>query len=471
MRLSSSLLIILVFSQLLIFTFLLSVFNLINISLDSYGIILFIVFIECLILAFLDKKDSIYKLFLFMMFLFNLALPFFVIFGLYSYPLGNRIMLTDGIMTPVSDKTLSITYLVLIAMLMGSSVGWLIGKYQFDNNLKHSTQTTIYGARFNRIIKYLFFILTAMVMYRNLTLLYFSSVYDFIEVMHVRSVNLGIPWIFTIADIFFKMSGFAMLYLSKNHKEYIKYALIFMAPFIIQAFTGARGETIAMIIVVTFIYSHFYKQFNMVKIFSYGIVLFFSAIVIDALRFSREISSLLENISVFDLFFNVVASTSGSVGVIAYTIELQEEFFNRIPFLFGYIQGIFSFSPNYTVEGIQNKNYLAQHLTYIMEPDKLLNGSTIGTAMGAEFYEFVGGSIGGIFILSGILLYFTKYFMSRINRNIVMFYIGALYLEALLLAPRGSIMKIFSKESLVSILVLIFLVSLSNKYFKFLKES
>ena len=72
-----------------------------------------------------------------------------------------------------------------------------------------------------------------------------------------------------------------------------------MAPFIIQAFTGARGETIAMIIVVTFIYSHFYKQFNMVKIFSYGIVLFFSAIVIDALRFSREISSLLENISVF----------------------------------------------------------------------------------------------------------------------------------------------------------------------------
>ena len=207
MRLSSSLLIILVFSQLLIFTFLLSVFNLINISLDSYGIILFIVFIECLILAFLDKKDSIYKLFLFMMFLFNLALPFFVIFGLYSYPLGNRIMLTDGIMTPVSDKTLSITYLVLIAMLMGSSVGWLIGKYQFDNNLKHSTQTTIYGARFNRIIKYLFFILTAMVMYRNLTLLYFSSVYDFIEVMHVRSVNLGIPWIFTIADIFLKCLG------------------------------------------------------------------------------------------------------------------------------------------------------------------------------------------------------------------------------------------------------------------------
>ena len=202
-----------------------------------------------------------------MMFLFNLFYLFFVIFGLYSYPLGNRIMLTDGIMTLVSDKTLSITYLVLIAMLMGSSVGWLIGKYQFDNNLKHSTQTTIYGARFNRIIKYLFFILTAMVMYRNLTLLYFSSVYDFIEVMHVRSVNLGIPWIFTIADIFFKMSGFAMLYLSKNHKEYIKYALIFMAPFIIQAFTGARGETIAMIIVVTFIYSHFYKQFNMVKIF------------------------------------------------------------------------------------------------------------------------------------------------------------------------------------------------------------
>ena len=83
-----------------------------------------------------------------------------------------------------------------------------------------------------------------------------------------------------------------------------------------------------------------------------------------------------------------IISNSSSIGVIAYTIELKDQFFNKVPFLFGYVQGIFSFAPNYTLEGIQNKNYLAQHLTYLLNSDKLYRGSTIGTSLGAEFYEF-----------------------------------------------------------------------------------
>ena len=466
---SSRIILPLIFFQLALFISLLGLFWLTDSSLDLYGNILFLVFLECSFLAFIDTKDNIYKIFLFMMFLFNIALPIFVLFDLYSYPVGNRIMLTDGVTTVVSEKTLAETYQVLITMLMGTSVGWLMGKYNFDKRNNHSTyrrSTAIYSPRFVTNFKFLFYLLTMMVVYRNSALVYYASVYDFIEVMHVRSVDLGAPWFFNFADVLHKVFGFVLLYQSKNREEFIKYATIFMIPFVIQALTGARGETIAMLIVILFIYSHFYSQLRFTKAIFYGVMLFSASILIDALRFSREIGDVLNNISVVDLVVLAITSTSGSIGVIAYTVELKDEFFNSVPFLFGYIQGIFSFSPNYTYEGIVNKNYLAQHITYIIEPTKLFNGSTIGTAMGAEFYEFSNGSMSIIFILSMLLIYLSKFFISRLNSNIIMFYIGAIYIEALILSPRGSIMKVFSKESIISMAILIIMIYFVKSYKK-----
>jgi len=69
-----------------------------------------------------------------------------------------------------------------------------------------------------------------------------------------------------------------------------------------------------------------------------------------------------------------------------------------------------------------------------------------------------------IFILSILLLYIGKFLISRMNMNIIMFYIGAIYIEALILSPRGSIMKIFSKESIISMLVLVSIVFLVKSY-------
>ena len=43
-----------------------------------------------------------------------------------------------------------------------------------------------------------------------------------------------------------------------------------------------------------------------------------------------------------------------------------------------------------------------------------------------------------------------------------MFYFGALFLENLWLSPRGSIMKIFSKESILSVIVLLLIILLSK---------
>jgi hypothetical protein len=461
--LNKSLIIFLILFQLTIFVSLMPVFFLTDFSSDIYRNILVLVFLECVALSCLDKGFNIYQIFLFMMFLFNIAIPIFSLFDLYSYPLGNRIMISDGIKTVVSAKTLTETYQVLISMIVGSSVGWLIGILNFDKKNKKSEfslTTIIHNSKSRNIIKYIFFILLALVVYRNFLFVYYSGIYGYIGVIHLQSTELETSRVLILADILFKVSGYAMLFQSRNHKEYIKYATLFMIPFFIQAGTGARGETIAIVITVIFIYSHFFNQLKFKKLISIGIILFMLSIVIGAVRFGGGVGSVLTDVSIFNLILYAIISTSGSIGVIAYTIELKDQFFNSIPFLFGYIQGIFSLAPNYTYEGIQNKNYLAQHLVYITEPDKLYNGSTIGTAMGAEFYEFADGSMVIIFILTAMVLYFAKYFINRLNKNIIMFYLGALYIETLLLSPRGSIMKIFNKESVISMAILIFIALL-----------
>ena len=188
-----------------------------------------------------------------------------------------------------------------------------------------------------------------------------------------------------------------------------------------------------------------------------GILLFILANAIGAYRYSRVIGNLLLDKSIFKFFIFNIASTASSMGVIAYTIELKDQFFNKIPFLLGYIQAIFSFAPNYTYEGIQKKNYLAQHLTYLLDPHRLYKGSTLGTAMGAEFYEISNGHMIVIFILSIVLLFCACYFIKKLFKNQFMFYVGAMYIQILCLSPRGSIMKIFNKESIIIIVILLFI--------------
>lgn len=428
------------------------------------------VFLECIFLSFLGKPFNVYQIFLLMMFLFSIALPIFVMFGLFSYPPGNRMLFGDGMKTIISNKALGETYIVLISMLLGTSVGWFIGMLKWNMNIKRSNFLIVNKIKYSRNIKTLFFILMVLVIYKNINLVYYSLIYGYVEVMHLHSIELNTSYVLIIADILFKMSGYSLLFLSRNSKQYIKYSIFFMIPYIIQLLAGARGETIAVLLTILFIYSQIFNQLRFKKLIPAAFVILFSSTVFGMYRFTKEIGNLLVDVPISKILTLGVISNSSSIGVIAYTIELKDQFFNKVPFLFGYIQGIFSFVPNYTFEGIQNKNYLAQHLTYLLNSDKLFRGSTIGTSLGAEFYEFSNGNMFFIFVLSILLLYFTCYFISRLNKNVFMFYLGALYLEILWLSPRGSIMKIFSKESLFSIIILFLVVFLSRSRKKHIKS-
>lgn len=460
--------ILLVYLQFFIFLFLLPIFWL-ECSSERYQVILVLVFLECILVSLVDNVFNIYQIFLFMMFLFSVALPVFELFGWYSYPSRNMIMYSDGVKIIVSDKTLAETYKVLITMLLGTSVGWLKGILKFNlynKKCEYLSSNAITTVKHRNLFKYLFFILLPLTITHNSIRVYYSTIFGYKEVMHLHSVSGNIPYVLSFAEMVYPLAGFSMLFQSRNKKEYIRYAVLFMIPYFIQMFTGARGKTITIFVTVMFIYSYYFEQIKFKKIIPGGIFVFILGNAIGMYRYSRNISNLFLKGSIFKSIVSSIASYASSMGVIAYTIELKDQFFNKVPFLFGYIQAIFSFAPNYTYEGIQKKNYLAQHLTYLVDPAKLYSGSTIGTSMGAEFYEFSHGYMIVIFILSIILLYCACYFIKKLFKNQFMFYVGAMYIEILCLSPRGSIMKIFNKESIFCMTILIFLDLLprSQKY-------
>jgi hypothetical protein len=286
-------------------------------------------------------------------------------------------------------------------------------------------------------------------MYWSINLVIQTRIHGYVEVMHLHSSS---SFIFNIADALYKVTGVLLLFTSTNKRQFIKYACIFLLPYLVQFFTGARGETVAVIFTLIFIYTIIYSSISMRKILFYGALLFFAVVVVGILRFSDDLASDLSGISSFDMIVNPIISSSKSLGVVAYTIELKDYFFNKVPFIFGYIDSIFSFEKNYTTEGVIEKSYLAQHVTYLTNPEKLFRGSTIGSSFVAEVFEFSGGNSIAILVFSSLSLFFARIIPFLMVKNIYLFYLGFVFLEAFVLSPRGSIMKFFNKEFIVSII-------------------
>ena len=456
--LNNSKLILVIYLQSLLFIALFLVF-LMELSKDVYQIILVFIFFECVLLSFVSSFFNIYQLFLFVMLLFNVVQPLFEFLGWYSFPENNTIM--PGITEPIEDKTLAETYKVLITMLIGTSIGWLMSMLKLK---KHDKRAHYLSQKFvsrNRYIyKYLFFLLLLLTISHNILLLLQSFDIGYVQTIHLQSKIENIPLILRASEVLYPLLGCIMLFMSKNNKSYRWYAFLFLAPYAILAFTGLRGEFVAIFLTIIFIYRHKYGISNISGIILIGIFLFLLMTIIGIYRFSsiEGVFEVVSNTDFFSLFTNMLVFNGVSIAVISYTIQLQYDFFNNIPFIFGYFFAIFSFAPNYTYVGVQEKNYLAQHITYLLNPEKLYGGSTIGTAMGAEFYELSSGNFLIIFLLSALLLYVAGYLINNLYKNKFMFYIGFLYVQALILSPRGSVMKLFNKETIVVMAIYLIVV-------------
>lgn len=434
-----------------------------NFSLKCNQIILIMVFIECIFISTRDRFFNIFQLFLLMMFLFNLSIPFFNLVGLYEYPVSNAFMINDGIKEPILDSTLSKTYSILTTILLGTSIGWLLTKESASDRheLVLYDRDELMREAFShwKILNYLFIILVPFECLYQLILVRFSMESGYVSTMHLHSYVGKVSVLFIVLDYVYPFIGVLALYNCQTLTKFRRTMLLYLLPFFVQVFTGLRGNFVSLMLTLLFIYSWKYKQIEVKKAGVIMIGLFFITFFIGTVRFSHSASDLTEALSLGPIrsFIKEICSSGASIVVPAYTIQLADSFSNKVPFFFGYIFAIFSFASNYTIDGILEKSYLAQHITYLLRPDRLLGGSTIGTAIAAEFYEFTKGNLFLIFVLSILLLGIGNGFIKKMYKNPLWFYFGVIYIQNLLLSPRGSVMKIFNKLSCAYILIYIML--------------
>ena len=442
------------FSSALQFILLLGLYFLELKNLSSKGFLIYLAFCfaQAFFLSLFSKGRFLFQLFLASSFAFNLALPFLNLLNLYEYPIGNLILRGDGITLALSDASLVFAYKASTAAILGCTAGWFLdGRSHAAGGGVHPTAMISRRPLFGlyRQVDVVFWVIFTLAVSNALVLAYHALDYGYVSVMHARNTSSGVPFITVVGDLFYKLIAVSYLWSSTSDREFKQRAILVLVPFFFQAIAGARGEFVIAVLTLAVIYHYNYKAIRYGKIIVGGSLLFLVAALWGTFRFSRDISDFQSISKLVEVLLFHFLGNSASIGVVAYTYQLQGEFFNSVPFLFGYIDGAFSFAKNYTLEGIEQKSYLAQHLTYLLNSDKLFRGSTIGTAYVAEVAELARFNFSAIFFCSGFFIYIARFLLLRFRRSLFLYVLFFHYVEVMLLAPRGSFMKLFSKETLI----------------------
>ena len=429
----------------------------IELDLESTQLVLLISFAECVFISCIfGRFFNIYQIFLLMVLFFSLSIPLFNILGLYEYPIDYMFMYNQSIRVPIDEDVVIHAYKIYTVFLLGTSLGWLIYDRDFEKANTLPALSLKYW-RDKKILMQLFLIILPLEIIFAFLLVLFSIKNGYISTIHLRTNWNEIGKFLAIVDYIYPLIGYMTLFRCRDKIQYIKTSILFVLPYLITIFAGQRGPALSIVLSLIFIYSYYFKQISH-RTAMVVFMIFMSLIIgIGIFRWSWNMQDFA---SVFSINFarsvcDAFIGNSLSICVLPYTMQLIDSFTNKVPFIFGYPAAIFSFASNYTVEGILSKSYLAQHVTFLLNPSKLLRGSTIGTSMIAEFYEFSYGNIYIILFMSIILLFITMWFLHNLYKHELIFIIGIMYIQQFFLSPRGSVFKIFNKLTLMYILILI----------------
>ena len=416
-------------------------------TLEVWSPILVFVFIQALVISIYGGFLNLLQVYLFFVFLFNLVIPFLIMINIYEYPAGNRIMASDGIKMPLSDRVIAETYAAISFSLIGISLGWVVSKISLPTSIKVLKQKK------EGLIDIVFYIFWCLNIINSILMVQRANEIGYIAAIHLREGNSTISQLLLIFTILYNLIGSIFIFKSDTSLNYIKRALLFILPYLILSVSGARGTTIAISFSLIVLYQYWYHVFKVRYFFLLIIFFFITGVFIGASRFDYY---SIDGLDIFldpSLILYSLISTGSSIGVIAYTISLENEFFNKVPFFFGYIEAIFSFASNYTEEGLRNKSYLAQHLMYLLDRESFFNGSTIGSALVAELYELSHGILPIISILSFFIIFIGSILLRKSTQSPLFFYICLTYISVLMISPRDSVMRIIDKEFIFSIII------------------
>lgn len=419
-------------------------------NLVTHQTILIFLFVESVFISFVGKKFNIFQIFLITLFTFIIARIFFDFIGIINFNAFS--FRSYNIIYPINNGINTLK--VLSVFLSGISLGWLF-TLKFSNNnylfikKKNSLNYSIY--------RLFFYFFTFLKVVQVIIIVVEAIRYGYVNVVQLSNVTSNILRYFKYVDILFNAFGLICLFYSRNNKDFKKIAYIYMIPILIFVLTGQRGQAIYTLLLLMWMWNKYYKNIKFRKISLYGIVIIIGSQIIELFRksmsFTNDLFSDLGNI-----FFNFFNGTGTSLGVIQSTIYYEDSFVNKVPFFFGYFIEFFHPVEEYTIASINNGNYLAYHLSYMIIGDGFFYGYTIGTSIIAEFYELVNGNLLLIALLAGILVIIAGILINKMYKNLFIFSISFLYLARFIYSPRDSIGKIFTRSNVYMLLVIIVVV-------------
>ncbi|QNI84121.1 O-antigen polysaccharide polymerase/ Wzy family [Synechococcus sp. PROS-7-1] len=423
---------------------------------ESEGIAFF-TFIFISVVTINTREVSLFRFYLFTILVFLLIQPFANLFGFFEYPPDNAIFALAGIIIPVSDYTLSQSIKLVSLHICFCSIGWWLSyKYSFFppiNLIKSSFLNVNINTNksLNSVISLLLFftVFIGMSIY-SYVMLKGSLNFGYTETFHLGNINM--PRILRVFELLYPISGSFFLYNSRTTRGYILRSTIFILPYLVIAISGQRGPIMVTTVSLIYLFCHQKSYIPAMRLIVAGTSMLLFSSFLAVFRVYRDFGYAINTIS--DDIGNIVLLFAGeigsSLGVISYTMDNIQKFFNSTPFLLGYPAAVFNFEENYTFSALQSKSYLSQHLTYLLDPQKLIRGSTIGSSIVAEtleisdqFYLFGG-------IVSLAITYFILCFVRKAGSSPIFFFISFIITSSYLFSPRGSIFSFVNKEFVIT---------------------
>lgn len=414
-----------------------------NYKLNEYILIITFAYICFLTLRY--KSFSIYQIFLFSYMFFLVGRILLDAFGVYDMRTLNLYQ-----KSMMSDDLANSTIKVLLVFLIGTSYAWLVYNKKKIHMPEESFVRKPYFNKILEVIYYMYIVLFVLKMF-----FFFKAVvqYGYISLFNGVVVDYTPKFLTGVVKICESLF-IVLIFYNRDRKHFVKYALLLAFAGFTKLFTGQRAYGFVLLLFILFMYSTYYRE---IKIFNWKIILIavITPFIIEAVANLRWSGIILSE----NMYFKAFSSQGVSLEVVADTINLNDHFANKVPFIFGYFVDVLKNEPSgQVIEDITQGNYLGDHLTYNINSDLFFHGRGTGTSIVAESFELAKGNLFVVFLVGFLITLIAYYLVVNMYKSVYLMATAYYYLTDFIFCPRDSVFK--SIKDLLFALFISFLINI-----------
>ena len=273
---------------------------------------------------------------------------------------------------------------------------------------------------------------------------------------YVQTAENSVPSVISRMSMFFAPS-FAVFLATMPSWKQMRFPMVLYGVYMLTSlFTGRRNTFVceALMIIIYFVLRdgllpkerRFLTKKRLVIAVLVGIAVVYALELIAQIRAGNS----LQRRGFFDSLMNFVYSQGASFRVVIQTVNCWDLFDHRTAYQFLYypfelyvhnnvlLRTIFGFTP---IVGTQNLNFVSTThnfghvITFLVDPNRYLNGGGFGTSYVAEGYVAYG--MAGVVALSAMIGVIFRFFASMLTRSWVVLALGLLAVKDFVYIPRN----------------------------------